>query len=448
MANERPKKKRTSRIIIGVTITLALVFVIFLFITTNFLSRNMLVTETAYHSVADDVVKTTALVVRDEAYIPASSSGGVLSYALSDGDKVAAGGTIATAYHTESDVIKTLRIRELDDKIGYLESLNSLTKSSNISLDTVNNQIKEKLVTLIDRVNTCSFSDISVTEEELMTSIYRKQILTGEQGKFDDKIAQLKAEKATLESSVGEPVDTVRAVTTDTATGLKEAVSGYFVSEVDGYEHCIDLNNLEKIRYEDYQQITADEPDPDAYIGKVVRGVNWYMLCPVTADQATNISHYSATVSVRMPYALSEDIPAKVMYVSPTSSDGNAVVVLKCTYMNAALSRIRSETVEIVVNTFEGLKISKSAIHDGEVKRTVTDENGNRKTETKTVQGDYVEYGNELRFRQIVIVYSGEDYVICNENPDPSLLFNGETIALYDQVVTEGGDLYDGKLFQ
>lgn len=436
MPEERPKKRNTGRIIIGVSITLVLVFVIFLFITTNFLSNNMLVTETAYHAVAYDVVKTTALVARDEEYIPASS-GGVLMYAVSDGDKVTAGGTIATAYRSESDVIKTLRMSEIDDRISYLESLNSLTRSSNIELDTVNNQIKEKLVTLLDGINTRSFSAIPGAEEELMTSIYRKQILTGEQGKFDDKIAQLKAEKETLASSVGAPTGKVTS-----------AYSGYFVSSVDGYEHSIDLDSLDTMRYEDYEIISAAEPDSDAYIGKVIRGVNWYMICPVTSDQATNISHYSTSVSIRMPYALSEEIPAKVMYVSPVSSDGNAVVVLKCTYMNEALSKIRTETVEIVVNSFEGIKISKAAIHDGELTRTYTDESGNRQSETKTVQGVYVEYGNELRFRQIVIAYAGEDYVICNENPDPDLLFTGETISLYDQVVTEGGDLYDGKLFQ
>lgn len=435
-SHERPKKKLTGRIVIGVSIALVLVFVIFLFITTNFLSSNMLVTETAYRSVAYDVVKTTALVVRDEEYIPASTAG-VLKYSIVDGDKVTAGGTIATAYRNESDVVRTLRIQELDEKIGYLESLNELTRSSNIGLDTVNSQLREKLVTLLDRLNTRSFSSVPAAEEELMTSILRKQILTGEQGKFDARIEQLKQEKASLESSVGAAVGKVTSPS-----------SGYFVSSVDGYEHSVALDSLSDLTYADYRKITAEEVNPDAYLGKVIHGVNWYLVCPMAADQAANISHYTTEVSVRMPYALSQEIPAKVMYVNFSNNDDQAIVVLRCNYMNEALSKIRNETIEIVVNSYEGLKISKSAIHDGELTRTVTDEHKNQRTESKVVQGVYVEYGNELRFRQIVIVYAGEDYVIVNETPDPKLLFTGSTVKLYDQVITEGGDLYDGKLYK
>ena len=436
MSNETPKKRNKSRIIIGVSIALVLVFIIFLFVTTNFMSNHMMVTETAYRSVAYDVVKTNALVVRDEEYIPASADG-VLMYAVADGDKVTAGGTIATAYRSESDVIANLRIRDLDEKISYLQSMNALTKSSNIGLDTVNSQIKEKLVTLLGEVNTRAFGTIPTAEEELMTSIYRKQVLTGEQGKFDDRIAQLESEKQSLSASVGAPVGSVSST-----------YAGYFVSSVDGYEHSVPLDSLQTLRYEDYEKIAAEQINPEAYLGKVIRGVNWYLVCPVTVDQATNISHNSNEVKVRIPFALSEEIPAKVMYVNTSNSADKAIVVLRCNYMNEALSKIRNESIEIVVNSFEGLKISKSAIHDAELTRTVTDDKDQTRTETKLVQGVYVEYGNELRFRQIVIAYSGDNYVICNENPDPALLFKGNTVKLYDQVIAEGGDLYDGKIIK
>lgn len=434
--NEKPKKKITGRVIVGVAIAVVLVFVIFLFVTTNFIGNHMLVTETAYRATAYDVVKTNAVIVRDEEYIPASADG-VLVYSVSDGDKVMAGGTIATAYRNESDVNAMLRINELEERIAYLESLNMASQSSTMSLSSVNNLLKEKLVTLIQQLNTHSFNYLSQAEEELMTSIYRKQIITGELGRFDDKIASLKEEKSSLEMSAGAPIGKVTS-----------ANSGYFVSSVDGYENCVPVDSLETLTYADYQKIEASDIDPDAYIGKVIRGLNWYIVCPVTPDEATNISRNSATVSVRMPYALTEELPAKVLYVNTFSGEDKAIVVLQCNYMSEALSKIRKETVEIVVNSYEGLKISKSAIHDGELTRTVTDDKGVETTETKTVQGVYVEYGNELRFRQIVIAYSGDDYVICNENPDAELLFKGRTITLYDQVVTEGDNLYDGKLFK
>ena len=114
--------------------------------------------------------------------------------------------------------------------------------------------------------------------------------------------------------------------------------------------------------------------------------------------------------------------------------------------MNAGISHVRKEPIEIIVNTYEGLKISKKALHDDEVERTVTDKDGNETTETKTVQGVYIEYGNELVFRQVDIAFAGDDFIICNETPAEGALFNGSTVTLYDKVVVEGGDLFDGKL--
>ena len=436
MSTASNKKSITKRILIGAAIVLALVFIVFLFITTNFLGRNILVTETAYRATAYDVVKTTAFAIRDEEYIKSSDTG-ILVYDVTDGDKITANGSIATVYKNESDVVNMQKIKELDERITYLESLSSVYKSSNIGLDTVNSQLNEKLLALIGDVNKHSFDYISETETDLMSSVFRKQIITGEQGKFDDKITRLKDERSALEASTGSPVGSVNSPD-----------SGYFVSTVDGYEKCADVKNLDMFYYSDFKELSAEDIDPSEYIGKVIKGVNWYLVCPVTADEATNISHNNAAVSVRMPYAVAEEIPAKVMYVNTLSGEDKSIVVLRCNYMNDALSKIRKESVEIVVNSYEGLKVSKSAIHDDELTRTTEDDNGVEKKESKVVQGVYVEYGNELRFRQIVIKYSGDNYVICEENPDRKLLFNGYTISLYDQVVTEGGDLYDGKLIK
>ena len=441
MSNTGEKKKENKgiakRIFIGVVIALVLLFIVFMFITTNFLGNSMIVTEMAYHSKAYDVVKTNALVVRDEEYLKAPADG-ILVYQASDGDKIIANGTVATVYNSESDVANMQRISELEDKIAYLEGLNSVAHSGSIGLDTVNSQLNEKLVDFLRRVNSRSFEYISDAEDALMTSVFRRQIITGEHGSFDEKIAELNSELTSLRASTGSPAGTVTT-----------ASSGYFVSKVDGYEDCFSVDKLDSIYYSDIKKAEADpNVDPDVYVGKIIKGVNWYLACPVTADEAVNISHNSSGVSVRIPYALSEDIPARVMYVNDLSGEEKAVVVLRCNFMSDAISRLRNENVEIVVNSYEGLKISKSAIHDAELTRTVEDENGSEKKESKVVQGVYVEYGNEIRFRQIVIVYSGEDYVICSENPDRSLLFTGSTVSLYDKVVIEGGDLYDGKLIK
>ena len=436
MAKSVTRKTITKRILIGVGIALALAYIVFLFVTTNFLGSNNISTEITYRATAEDIVKTTCLVVRDENYIK-NSSQGVLVYDVSDGDKVTGGGTIATVYNNEQDVASLRRIEELDEKITFLKSISGASGTYNVGIDTVNSQLNDKLIYLEEQINERAFDRIEDAENDLMTSVYRKQMITGQQGNLNEKIASLESEREALKSSTGSPAGTI-----------KSDSSGYFVSTVDGYEKSVDVSKLDRMTYDDFNNIAPEDIDKSAYIGKIIKGVNWYLVCPVTADEAANISRNSDNLFVRMPYAMSENIPAKLMSVNQSSDTEHTIVILKCNYMNTGISRVRKEPVEIVVNTYEGLKISKKALHDDEVERTVENKDGSSSTETATVQGVYVEYGNELVFKQVDIKFAGDDFVICNETPAEGAIFNGQTVTLYDKVVVEGGDLFDGKLIQ
>ena len=424
--------KLTGRIILGVVITLVLVYIVFLFVTTNFLGSNNIVTETAYKTTAYEDIKTSALVVRDEEYIT-SGTEGIMVYQAADGDKVTVDGVLAQVYSNEEDVVNMQKIEELTEKIEYLETLNSFSTSVNVGIDTVNSQINEKLVNVMKAVNTKTFDYIGDVTEDLMSAIYRKQIITGEQKNFTEAIEELTAQKQALEAQSPTPIGSV-----------KTPDSGYFVSSVDGYENAVSVDNIDEISYSQLKEIKPEQIDENAYIGKVIKGVGWYLLCPISYDDSVNISHNSTEVKVKLPYAIGTDIPAKVRYVKQFADEDVVMLVLECNYMNDALSKIRNESVEIIINEYEGLKIPKSAIHDDYLER----ENEDGTVTKEKVQGVYVNYGNELIFRQISILYSGDTYVICDENPKPENLVDGKTIALYDQVVVEGSDLFNGKLIE
>lgn len=430
MKNNR--KKLTGRIILGVVITLVLVYIVFLFVTTNFLGSNNIVTEIAYKTTAYEAIKTSALVVRDEECLT-SDMDGIMVYQFSDGDKVTVDGVIAEVYADEEDVVRMQRIEELTEKIEYLETLNTFSSSVNVGIDTINSQINEKLVNVRKALNTQTFDYIGDVTGDLMSDIYRKQIITGEQKDFTGAIDELTAEKQALEGQSSTPVGDV-----------KTANSGYFVSSVDGYENVIDVSSIDEISYSQFKEIQPQEVADGAYVGKVIKGVSWYLLCPISYDDSVNISHNSSEVKVKLPYAIGADIPAKVRYVKQFADEEEVMLVLECNFMNEALSKIRNESVEIIINEYEGLKIPKSAIHDDFLER----ENEDGSVTQEKVQGVYVNYGNELIFRQISILYSGDTYVICEENPKPENLVDGKTIALYDQVVVEGSDLFNGKLIE
>ena len=426
------RSQLTKRILIGIAIALVLVYIVFLFITTNFMGNNNIVTETAYHSKAYDIVESRCMIARDEDYLQATADG-VLVYDVDDGEKVTGDGVIATAYASQDDVAAIQQIEELDARIAYLESINEVNSAANVGIDTLNSQINERLITALKSINERDFTHLGEEEQNLLTSILRKQILTGEQGSLEDKINELKSERAAV--TTGTPIGTVKA-----------GAAGYFVSKVDGYEHTFDVSKLDEITVDDINNAAPADIDPDAYIGKIVQNINWYLLCPVSADEATALSHADETVKIRLPSAIDGEIPAKILHVNNFGDSDQAVAVLQCNYMSDALSKLREENVEIIVNEYEGLKISKSALHDDDITYTQEDENGNDVEKTERVQGVYVVYGVELVFKQVAIEYAGEDFVICNEAPESGVLLNGNTVSLYDKVVVEGGDLFNGKI--
>lgn len=430
------KRRNAIRIIVGCLVGLGLVYAIFLFVTTNFLGSNNISTEMAVKYTAADTIKTTGLIVRDEECIK-NEYNGVLSYRYFDGDKVQVNGEVADVYNNENDAIAQARIKEIDERIAYLEDLSSSSTSVNVGLDSVNNQINTKLFSLIDTVNKQKFSTIGEIEDELMTSIYRKQVITGEQGDFTVKIEELKSEKQKYLDSCSDSIGTV-----------KVPASGYFVSEVDGYENVLDIKKLDEITPKQLKEIKPEDIDKDAYVGKIIKGINWYLLCEISSDEATSIMHDSFDVKIKLPYAVLGDVPAKIISVNPSAEDDKCVLVLQCNYMNNSLSKIRKEAVDVVINTYEGLKVAKSALHDDFVEKTVEKDDGTKETQKEKVQGVYVKYGSELVFKQVVVLYSGNDYVVCAEQPDEGSLFNGKTIALYDEVVVQGSDLFDGKIIE
>ena len=114
--------------------------------------------------------------------------------------------------------------------------------------------------------------------------------------------------------------------------------------------------------------------------------------------------------------------------------------------MDSALLEGRQEPIEIGMGSYTGLRVSKRAIHDDYVTKTTYDDNDKAHKEKKKVQGVYVLYGSEVQFKQISILYSTKDYVICDPSPQEGTLFNGETVSMYDKVIVKGDDLYDGKV--
>ncbi len=420
------------KILIAFLTVLALIYVAYLLLSANF---NMYPTENAVKTTITDKIYTNGYIIRDETIIQ-NNSNGVLSYSCSNGEEVKVNGEIAKIYANENDAISQSIADSLEQKKNALVDLQSTNILGSVGLDTINNDISNMLISFYNNVNDNDINEAFKHSSDLLYSINQRQLYTGKIKNFNIEIDDLQSQIDTLRNSSG---DSIGSLTTDRA--------GYFTEFCDGYENSIKYKDIDRMTLNDLKNIKKSNI-PSNVTGKVISSLNWYVACEVTADQATSLSLWDGNVSLLLSGASTETIPAEIFRIHQTSQDENALVILRCDYMDDSLIDTRQEPIEIGLGTYTGLRVNKKAIHDDYVTKVTYDDNNNKHAETKKVQGVYVLYGSEVLFKQVSIIYADDDYVICDTTPDDGILFNGETISMYDQVILEGDDLYHGKVIQ
>lgn len=420
------------KILVAALTVLALIYVAYLLISANF---NMYPTENAIQTTVNDKIYTNGFIIRDENIISSNTSG-VLSYSCNDGEQVEANGEIAKIYANESDAVSQTIADSLEMKRQALENIQNSNISGSVGIDTINNDINNKMISYLDYVNDCDINSVLSVSEDLLSSINQRQLYTGKYTNFNAEIAALQTQIDELRGSSGESIGVIQ---TDKA--------GYFSEHCDGYENSLKYSAIDKLSLSDLNNISKSTVAENS-AGKIISSLNWYVACEVTADEAINLSLWDSNVSILFSDASTEAIPASIYRIDQKSKDSSALVILRCDNMDADLIEARQEPIEIRLGTYTGLRVSKRAIHDDYVTKTTYDENNNSVTEQKKVQGVYVLYGSEVQFKQISILYADDDYVICDPEPDPEILYNGDTISMYDQVIIKGDDLYDGKVIE
>ena len=416
------------RILVAALTILALVYVTYLLISANF---DMYPTENAVQTTVTDSISTEGFVIRDEVLIE-NNSNGVLSYSVSDGANVQVKSEIAKVFSKQEDAAANSQADAIEQRIKNLKDSQKNTLAGAVSVDVINNNIKSNLINYLYSVNQFDISGAKSGADKLLTSINQRQLLTGRIKNFNSQISALTSQMEALRNASGNAIGTI---TTPNA--------GYFTEFCDGYESAYPFAKIDEMTLDDLHDLHSSSV-PQNTAGKVISNVKWYVASEVTLDQAASLSIYDGKITVLFSEASTEAIPATLRRIQ--KGEDSALVILECDYMDKGLLEARHEPIEIGMGTFTGLRVSKRAIHDDYVTKTTYDENDKPHKERKKVQGVYILYGSEVQFKQISILYSTKDYVICDTSPKENVLFNGETISLYDKVIVKGDDLYDGKV--
>ena len=386
--------------------------------------------ETVYSHTMYETVDTQAFVIRNETPVSQNVEGYVY-YTAENGSRVAKDGVIAHIYENEEQARIQRQILQLEEQISALAVLQSQAAANPIQLELINKQIDNALSELVAATNTPIYDSLYDTHARLLSLLNKRQMTIGKVDSFADRIASLTEKKNSLQGLLNVSTQSIQS-----------PVTGYFVSQADGLEDVVDYDKALSLTTEEVNAALNAAPKAvdDATVGKVVGDYEWYLACVLSAQEAGSVKE-GASLTVLLPFVSDEAVPVTVAAAN-RDKDGRVAVVFKCTYMSKELSSVRREPIQIQVKRHEGLRVPTSAIQANEEHQP----------------GVYVRSGNTILFKKIVIEYSTAAYSICKpystiqaealaDDPEAKLR-ESDYLKLYDDIVSEGKGLYDGKIIR
>lgn len=369
-------------------------------------------TEAALTYTVFDTITCEALAFRNEQTV-VSSSNGVLNYDISDGEKVGAEDVIADVYSSSADADAALNLLEIERKIEKLSSVNAGGTDYVPDLDMIEGQVQVNMSEFLSETNGRNLSGLEANSDELLASLNKKQVVTGQTDGFESAIAELKSEQTQLSLTAGKPISSVVS-----------PAAGYFSSSADGYEEIFTASELENISVDSFDRLYSTTPQKtEKAIGKIVTDYVWHIACEMSIEESRLLKSDS-TATVTVPLTSIIDVPATVTKLIRDESEQKAVVVLEIDTISSDMIDLRKDIIKIHTNKYTGLKVSASAIRV----------NGDG------VKGVYILSGVEAKFVTVKLLYTTADYSVCEYGTSASEL------KLYDEIIITGMDLYDGKV--
>ena len=134
--------------------------------------------------------------------------------------------------------------------------------------------------------------------------------------------------------------------------------------------------------------------------------------------------------NLRFPSSGDDTVVMNLVSCKIDNEADQALVVFESDRISEQTVKLRLEEAEVILNTFEGIKIPKSALH------IIQTDEGSEK-------GVYIKYGQTMQFKKVDILYENEEYFISRSIETENE--RSDYVRIYDDVIVKGSDFYDGK---
>lgn len=393
---------------------------------TVYLFRGMtdpMTTAVAYAYTVNDSVEAEALIVRQEQALAAGV--GIADVSPGEGERVGAGQTVAVLYRDSQALERREQIDQLMLEAELLQYVTTQTEPGSGTAELEDDVVRAAVALRSDSA-AGDFDRLEDQVLDLKRAVLKRDYTYG-QGIDTSRMSEISAQLRALQSQSAQDTSRVRAV-----------VEGTFSAQVDGYEDItpdaaarltpLDLDTLLD------RGVQSDE----RALGKIITANRWHLAVNLPDEAAERLS-LGKTAVVRFAGDFSRDVDMRVDSISKPQ-EGRCMVLLSTDRYLASTTLLRRQTVEIIFESNQGLRVPKDAVHI--LTETVTDKETGEETRVSTT-GVYVLVNGQAEFKQVQTMAEGTQfYVIKPLDTGKRVLRAG------DQVIVRARDLHDGKVVQ
>ena len=363
----------------------------------------------------------------------------VCCYDVTDGEKVGVGRTLGTAYEAPADKAPAIQaaLHVYADRLALLSRIDGTGTPAEVrEAAEAADRHYLALLTAAERGNMAAALDYA---DLMLDDLGRYDILTGAAN--GDTAAAIRAARDALLAEFSP----VAELTADT--------SGHFYYQTDGYESVFPYGEAMTMTAVRFRAMIEADPValPEGTVGKLVLEPTWYAAAYLPlSDPAIEVFQqgmaYGATYRMALPgteVAFSMTIERLV-----PDADG-ALVVFSSQDMPAGFEFPRSFRVETLALEVSGYRIPAEALVTLPAKGT-----------GKSTTGVYILDGNVVEFRKVRIRVRRDGYIIAETYEDVEAMLEAAEEAdrealtadgwaylrLNDNIITNGNELYEGKV--
>ena len=347
-----------------------------------------------------DSVEVRGIVAREEQVLYSVYSS--VRVNLSEGTRVAAGGTVAEAYDSEEAMLRAVRLAELRAEAEELTALLGAVGGENTQ--QTDSEIQSGIRKLRQSVYEQDFAAAEAVSQTLQTQVFAA---------FSNP-----ADVQRHLREIGDEITSLERERTARSDDITAPVSGLYSGTVDGWEE-LGYEQLKQIGPEELRSLLREERSAPAWsLGKLVSGSKWYFAALVDGEDAGRISGRKS-LPVRFGRYYGEQLTMQVEWLSP-EENGQRALLLSCDEHMSDVLSMRYQDAELVLSEEAGLRIPRKGLH--------VDDQGRPCVYVQTalvVEKKLVEVKKDF----------GDYYMVVSE-----------TLRAGDQVIVSAKNLYVGKV--